>query len=394
MESNRITACTVSLLTARGRGAVASIRVSHQPVIGQSDFLSHVPFRAANGKPFEQQTINQIVFGRWGNEPGEEVVVCRTSVDCLEIHCHGGLAAAERIQSDLRELGAILVDWDEQVRKRSGLLKRECEVALSKASTNRTALRLLSQDAAWRHSVLTWRKYAERGDWTQILECVNRMLEWRHFGRHLTEPFQVVLTGQPNVGKSTLINAFVGFQRSIVFDRPGTTRDVVTAEAVWDGWPIRLADTAGLRQGASGLEANGIELAARQISAADLVIFVLDASRSADPINHPYLSQKLQGLEHKTITVANKIDLSPPGCEFKNLGAKVDFLISAQTGVGLDAVIDHACRQLVPSPPAIDIAIPFSEDLVNWLNELANLIENRSIEQFVQHLAILSSDLA
>jgi len=131
-----------------------------------------------------------------------------------------------------------------------------------------------------------------------------------------------------------------------------------------------------------------------RLSAADLVIFVLDASRSADPINHPYLSQKLQGLEHKTITVANKIDLSPLGCEFTNLGAKVDFLISAQTGVGLDAVIDHACRQLVPSPPAIDIAIPFSEDLVNWLNELANLIENRSIEQFVKHLAILSSDLA
>ena len=71
-----------------------------------------------------------------------------------------------------------------------------------------------------------------------------------------------MLAGRPNVGKSSLTNALLGYTRSIVFDQPGTTRDVVTATTAIDGWPIEFSDTAGLREGSEPLEAAGIERAA------------------------------------------------------------------------------------------------------------------------------------
>ena len=74
----------------------------------------------------------------------------------------------------------------------------------------------------------------------------------------------VVLSGAPNVGKSSLINALVGYERAIVFAEPGTTRDVVTAGTAVDGWPIELADTAGLRESTDPLEAAGIALCGKR----------------------------------------------------------------------------------------------------------------------------------
>ena len=89
----------------------------------------------------------------------------------------------------------------------------------------------------------------------------------------------MVIAGPPNVGKSSLINALLGFQRAIVFDLPGTTRDVVTAVTALDGWPVELSDTAGLRSSDDPLELAGIEQAHRQAAAADCLLLVFDASQ-------------------------------------------------------------------------------------------------------------------
>ena len=80
-------------------------------------------------------------------------------------------------------------------------------------------------------------------------------------GRHLLTPFDVVLAGPANVGKSSLINALVGYNRAIVYDAPGTTRDVITAETAIDGWPVTLSDTAGLRDSDDPLEMAGVQTA-------------------------------------------------------------------------------------------------------------------------------------
>ena len=88
-------------------------------------------------------------------------------------------------------------------------------------------------------------------------------------GLHLARPWQVVVAGPPNVGKSSLINALAGYPRAIVHWAPGTTRDAVTVETVLDGWPVELCDTAGLRTAGDAVERAGIELARRKMAQAE-----------------------------------------------------------------------------------------------------------------------------
>ena len=83
----------------------------------------------------------------------------------------------------------------------------------------------------------------------------------------------MVVAGAPNVGKSSLVNALAGFQRSVVSEIAGTTRDVVSVQLAFDGWPVELTDTAGLRE-AEGLEAEGVARANRALAEADLVLWV------------------------------------------------------------------------------------------------------------------------
>ena len=90
--------------------------------------------------------------------------------------------------------------------------------------------------------------------------------------------WRVVIAGPPNVGKSSLINAMAGYERAIVSPLPGTTRDVVTLTTAIDGWPVQLADTAGLRASDDELESAGVKLAGAALAAADLVILVCDAT--------------------------------------------------------------------------------------------------------------------
>ena len=97
-------------------------------------------------------------------------------------------------------------------------------------------------------------------------------------GLHLVRPWQVVVAGQPNVGKSSLVNAIAGYQRAIVHSTPGTTRDIVGVQTAMDGWPVEISDTAGLRETGEKIEQAGIDLARQKILAADLIVLVFDNS--------------------------------------------------------------------------------------------------------------------
>ena len=107
---------------------------------------------------------------------------------------------------------------------------------------------------------------------------IQSMLKWSKFGRHLTTPRTVVLCGQPNVGKSSLVNAMSGFQRAIVHDIAGTTRDVVSQALAINGWPVTVKDTAGLRNSDNPIEIQGIAQAKAEILNSDLTICVFDAN--------------------------------------------------------------------------------------------------------------------
>lgn len=344
LPAGRTVAC---VLTPGGRGAVATIGLK-----GDLGGVDHY-FRAANGKSLQQQSINRICFGWWGQTPAEEIVVVRTDTEFAELHCHGGEAAINRILVDLISCGAQIVD-DRGWLRSEGQSEEfaECWQALARASTQMTAHHLLRQTTLYPAEVerLTGLSPPER------IQRIEALLAWGNFGIHLTVPWKVVLCGRPNVGKSSLINALVGYTRSVVFDQPGTTRDVVAVEAAFDGWPVELSDTAGLRDTASDLEAAGIQLARARLSEADVVVIVLDATCGLQDADCELLAE-FPG----AIVVWNKSDLtSPPRTGFVDSRFNEATPVSAATAAGIPDLITAIVNQLVPVEPDEHTAFPVS----------------------------------
>jgi tRNA modification GTPase len=155
------------------------------------------------------------------------------------------------------------------------------------------------------------------------------------------------------VGKSSLINALVGYRRAIVHETPGTTRDLVTARTALNGWPVEFCDTAGLRVAVHAIEQQGIGLAQRQLESASLVLLVFDA---ADPWCDE--DAGLCSRFPKALPVFNKIDLTDAALAGRPAGQPV----SAIDGRGIDDLIAAITDRLVPNPPLPGQAVPFLDD--------------------------------
>ncbi|HYO24170.1 MAG TPA: GTPase [Lacipirellulaceae bacterium] len=354
-----------SLLTARGRGAIAVIAAEGGAAIEAVD--AH--FHPANGRRLAKQAPGQIVFGHWRDGPaGEEVVLCRTGDLQVEVHCHGGLVASQRILAALQEAGCSIEPWDQWLRSHAAsVLEAEADLALAAAATTRTAEILLDQ----RHgalqqevtAIVAWLRDGGDPRAGAALGRLQALLERSALGVRLTRPWCVAIAGRPNVGKSSLINALVGYQRAIVYDQPGTTRDVLAAETAIDGWPVRLTDSAGLRaEPADALEAAGVEVARQQVAEADLVLWVLDASSlSHAELAAPDHAARAQitaeapdGFRGAPLVVVNKTDLASPA------PAEGVVSISALSGAGLPALLSAVVERIVPAPPARGAAVPFT----------------------------------
>src|SRR5262249_53711011 len=151
--------------------------------------------------------------------------------------------------------------------------------ALASAQTARTASILLDQyRGAFDRALAAILDCFDQDRHQQAGDLLRNLAANVDLGRHLTHPWRVVIAGAPNVGKSSLVNALTGYARCIVAPTPGTPRDLVTTVVAVHGWPIELADTAGLRGEATDLEAQGMELARTAIASADLCLWMLDAS--------------------------------------------------------------------------------------------------------------------
>lgn len=352
---------SAALLTPVGRGAVASIRL--EIAVDQVDTATNRLFRAANGKSLSQQSIGRIAFGNWGRDTddGEDVVVCRRSRDTFELHCHGGDAAVRRILKDLADAGCQTRSWQQQATDSQGNLEAECADRLSRASTWRTAEILHEQaSGVLRQSLREVSQLMGQGtSQIQLLSRLQSLLDWAKFGLHLSTPWTVVLTGRPNVGKSSLINALLGYDRAIVFDQPGTTRDVVTAETAFEGWPVLLADTAGLREASEELEAAGIAKAREQLDRADARLVLVDLSQPPTAED-----EQLIACWPDAIIVGHKCDLAD--CWGRALPATA-IRASSITGVGLDEIARRLVQQLVHEVPAPGTAIPITERQVTLI---------------------------
>jgi tRNA modification GTPase len=273
-------------------------------------------------------------------------------VSCAMIHVHGGREVIRWLTELLVARGLETRPWAEYVERalQGGDLASLLATHLTNAPTVRTAAILLEQTSGvLRQALQQLLAHLEAGERELYQARLAELERWRTLGEHLTTPWRVVLAGAPNVGKSSLLNALAGYQRSIVAATPGTTRDVVTATLAIDGWPVEVCDTAGLREVGEGLEGEGIELARVAAGEADLCLWLLDAT--CEPV------WPAEGLKNVRLVV-NKIDRSA-AWDLDRAGEAVR--VSAVTGQGLDELCGAVSRWLVPEVPAAGTAVPLPE---------------------------------
>lgn len=340
----------MSLLTPPGTGAIAAVQVRGPRAWG----LARSLFTPA-GKPVpEASEANRFWFGTLGSD---EVVLAVTAEETVEVHCHGGRRVVRWVIEQFLVNGCV--------EERPSGSQSEGSDRLQRAPTLRTASIILDQlNGAFRDEVQRVLALLE-ADPPAALEPLNRLARLgATVGRHLIDPWKVVIAGPPNVGKSSLVNALAGYQRSVVSEVAGTTRDAVSVQTALDGWPVELIDTAGLRE-AGGLEAEGIARAKRVLGEAELVLWVMDASNPEEVWPDDETQGAINLPTTRWIVVMNKADCAADRPPNQPPGA---IHLSARTGENLPQLVEGIVTRLVPDPPAPGTAIPFTPRLIELIH--------------------------
>jgi tRNA modification GTPase len=339
---------TVSVLTPPGSGAVAVLEIRGPRAWSVIQSL----FRTSGGKPLANPP-GGFCFGRLGDAARDEVILSTIGPDRFEIHSHGGPRVIAWLVELFRSQGATETP--------AGPLRdfaAEAARLLPLARTTRTAGILLDQvHGAYDRAIRAIE--AGEGDGRRLDVLLRRNA---NVGRHLVSPWTVAIAGLPNAGKSSLLNALVGFGRSVVSPTPGTTRDAISAAVAFDGWPIDLIDTAGLRDSGDAVEAEGVGRARSVVESSDLVLWIVDATGPRPPSGGP-LAESLAIDESRLVVVFNKTDLAEvPADEFP-----AAVRVSAATGAGLAELVNRIARCLVPEPPAPGDPVPVTpEECDRW----------------------------
>ncbi len=406
-----LTRCAV--LTGSGRSAVAVVAI-HGPQAREALLNCFVP---ATPRPLLSGDIR---FGLWQSSDedgdGESVVVtprgCNSATgdsglgdsglgDSFEVHCHGGPAAIDRIIDDLQRMGVERVDpmlwtldrWTPDCwtpdrgdsPAAAPLIIREAVDQLLACQTSRTAAVALDQVRG------ALRDWAERAK-TQIGRHPDANIDVLHadvrqirsassFGLRLAQPFHVVLSGPPNVGKSSLVNAILGYDRSITLDVAGTTRDLLHADTVIDGIPIHLTDTAGIRESSEPIEREGVRRARTAAAQADLVIYVTQPSVDSSAVESSSVesssvessSVESSSVESssdwptvKSLRVMNKSDLAsncdPP--------SENEIRTVATTGDGVEELMQAIVAAVVKSFPQAGQPVPLNKRQHDCLGQI------------------------
>jgi tRNA modification GTPase len=342
-----------ALLTPPGRGALAVVGVAGAGAVAIVDRL----FAPRGGRPLVDRDSGSIAFGTW-RPTGEDVVVVAEG-GRVEVHGHGGFAAPEGVLASLEAAGVRRGTWrDWTASSVRGPAASEALRLLPRAG-GPVAARILARQASGLLDRELERLDAARaaGDRATVQRITGRLLAAARVGLRLVQPWRVVLAGDVNAGKSSLMNAVVGHGRSIVSAMPGTTRDVVTARVVLDGWEVDVVDVAGTRDDAtSAVERAGIARALAVRESADLVLRLVPADAAPRDGSAP---------ERNELVVVTKADLAP-GVSLP--GAVVT---SAVTRVGLDALVAGIVERLVPEvrrdPDLLAGPVPFTTAQVEML---------------------------
>lgn len=331
-------------------------------------------FRPAMGRPLAESPRRRPRVGRMGAGLGDEVVavVLEGEPPEVEVQCHGGLAAVEMVVEALEAAGAARAEPSAfAAHMAASPIQAAAWVDLAKATTTRAAEILLEQaQGALDRELDRLGALIDEGR-PDALAALDRLIERGAAGVRLIDGWRVAIAGRPNVGKSRLLNALAGYQRAIVDPTPGTTRDAVSVRTAFDGWPVELVDTAGLRGTEDQIERAGIDRARREHRRADLLLKVLDVSEAIRDEDKALLAGS-----GASLIVVNKADLPPAWTPEEALEGRGLFLVvSAERGTGLEELSAEIARRLVPNPPEAGAGVPFRPEHLEAIEALRERLE-------------------
>ena len=331
-----------AIATAPGEGGIGIIRISGEKSLQVANSI----FKSISGKKIEEYNTRTLIYGLIvdNDKVIDEVLVAfmkgpnsYTTEDVIEINCHGGFISVKKILELILSKDVRLADQGEFTKRaflngRIDLAQAEAIIDVINAKTDMAhtvaqsqlegslskkikdlrfnVTEILAQitvsldfpDEDVEH--ITYNTLKEKT--IALQKEINKLYDTSESGKILRDGLKTVIVGKPNVGKSSLLNAILGENRAIVTDIPGTTRDVIEEFVNIKGIPLKIVDTAGIRETEDVVERIGVEKSREFFSAADLSIVVLDSSRSLDPEDMEIL-ESVQ--PNKTIVLLNKTDL-------------------------------------------------------------------------------------
>ena len=354
--------------------AIGIIRMTGEGCAAVADKV----FTRINGKPLAQAPERKLVLGELHDAQGRVIDQCcavytpgpnsYTGEDTVEFHCHGSPAVLAAGLDALYRAGARPAQRGEFTKRaflngRMDLTSAEAVIDLIEAETAEAAANAAGQVGgrlqkklepvygdlkdlcSHFHAVLDYpdediddfRLDAYSGQLKKNAKSLEAILSTYSQGQILKRGVRAAIVGKPNVGKSSLLNALAGYERVIVTEVAGTTRDTVEETVKVGNVMMRLIDTAGIRDTDDRIEAMGVQRSRQAIESADLVILVLDSAQALTAEDEEVIDL-CSGLEH-VIVLLNKSDLTPviePG----DLPFTIIIKFSAATGEGMEPFVD------------------------------------------------------
>lgn len=331
-----------AISTAIGEAGIAIVRMSGDDSINIIDKI----FVSASKVKMAEAENRKFLYGHIcdGDKKIDEVLVVKmkgphsyTAEDIVEIHCHGGVVSVKRILNLILSKGARLAEKGEFTKRgflngRIDLTQAEAVIDLIKAKTdisfdlglnqlggalsevlNKLKDELVSMQALIVANIdfpdediedAAYNDLLDRSN--KILDKMDKLLKNSKNSRLLRDGINTVILGKPNVGKSSLLNGLLKYDRAIVTDIAGTTRDVIEDYINLDGVLLKISDTAGIRETEDEVEKIGVNIAREKLKDADLVIAIFDISRDFDQDDKEIL-KLIENKKH--IIILNKDDL-------------------------------------------------------------------------------------
>ena len=411
------TICAIT--TAKGYGAVGIIRLSGKDArrlasevyLGQADLLTKASHTITYGYVYDkakERKIDEAIFLLM------DAPRSFTGEDVVEIQSHGGMVVLQEILSLLLRLGARLAQEGEFTKRaflngKMDLSQAEAIMDIVDAKTT-TALGIaMSQRQGYltekigefRQKLLMLVAYLQADldypeddierlsdeaiteEVTNLLGEIGQLLQTSQRGRLYKDGLKIALLGKPNVGKSSLLNAFLGYERAIVTEVAGTTRDVIVGEMLYQGVVFSFYDMAGIRETSDKVEKIGIDLAKKSLGEVNAILYVVDQTEGFNLEDEVILREVENTLP--IFYLANKVDKAKD--KAVDLRENIHF-VSAHTGEGIEALLDVLYQRLVIENKVIeDFALTNTRHIV-LLEEVETLLKN-----FQDALGLLSEDI-